>query len=97
MISTRIDTRKLVARFGGRSELHRRLKARGYELSIKTIEKWMERDSVPTYRIVQMLELAQYEKKPLNLNDYIQPAPNADKEISPHRHENQKSTVRSDG
>lgn len=97
MISTRIDTRKLVARFGGRSELHRRLKARGYELSIKTIEKWMERDSVPTYRIVQMLELAQAEKKPINLNDYIQKAPNASEDLSPHRHETQSSKVRTDG
>lgn len=94
---TRIDTRKLIARFGGRSELHRRLKARGFELSIKTIEKWTERDSIPTYRIVQMMELAQYEKKPLNLNDYIQKAPNASKELSPHRHDNQEDQVRTDG
>lgn len=95
MISNRIDTRKLVARFGGRSELHRRLKARGYDLSIKTIEKWMERDSVPTFRIVQMLELAQSEKRPLNLNDYIQKAPNASEELSPNRHDqNQESQSR---
>lgn len=92
----RIDTKKLIARFGGRIELWRRLKARGFDLSVKTIEKWTERESIPAYRLVQLMELAQSEKKPLNLNDYIQKAPNASKEIS-HRHENTQSTIRTDG
>ena len=91
---TRIDTRKLIARFGGRSELHRRLKARGFELSVKTIEKWQERESIPSHRIIQLMELAQHEKSPLNLNDYVQKAPNASKELSPHRHETQKDQGR---
>lgn len=71
MIFTRIDTKKLVARFGGRIELWRRLEARGFKLSVKTIEKWMERDNIPANRIVQLLELAQFEKKPIDLNDYV--------------------------
>jgi hypothetical protein len=91
---TRLDTRKLVARFGGRIELWRRLKARGFELSVKTIEKWQERGSIPSHRIVQLMELAQHEKRPLNLNEYVQKAPNASKEISPHRYENQKDQGR---
>ncbi len=91
---TRIDTKKLIARFGGRIELWRRLKARGFELSVKTIEKWQERESIPSHRIVQLMELAQYEKKPLNLNDYVQKAPNASKELSPHRYENQENQGR---
>lgn len=89
-----LDTRKIVARFGGRSELWRRLKARGVDLSVKTIEKWQERGSIPSPRIVQLMELAQHEKKPLNLNEYIQKAPNASKEISPNRYENQKDQGR---
>jgi len=89
---TRIDTRKLIARFGGRSELHRRLKARGFELSVKTIEKWQERDNIPSHRIVQLMELAQHEKAPINLNDYVQKAPNASKELSPHRYEHQEKS-----
>lgn len=87
---TRLDTKKLIARFGGRSELHRRLNARGVELSVKTIEKWTERESIPSARIVQLMELAQHEKRPLNLNEYFLAAPNA-QELSPHRHENQKN------
>lgn len=88
---TRIDTRKLVAHFGGRSELHRRLEARGFKLSIKTIEKWMERENIPAVRLVQLMELAQYEKRPLDLNAFVlRSAPNAGKEVSPHRHEEQE-------
>lgn len=88
---TRIDTRKLVAHFGGRIELWRRLEARGFSLSVKTIEKWMERDNIPAVRIVQLMELASHEGRPLDLNKFVlRSAPNASKEVSPHRHENQK-------
>lgn len=88
---TRFDIRKLVAHFGGRAELHRRLDARGFKLSVKTIEKWMERDNIPANRIVQLLELAQHERRPLNLNNFVRSTPNASKELSPNRHENQEN------
>ena len=87
---TRLNTRQLVAHFGGRAELHRRLEARGFTLSVKTIEKWMERDNIPSNRIVQLMELAQYEKRPLDLNLFVLTAPNAGKEVSPHTDEKQK-------
>jgi hypothetical protein len=89
-----LDIKKLVARFGGRMELWRRMNARGYELSVKTIEKWGERNSVPSARIMELLELATYEKHPINLNDYmVRSAPNAGESLSTHRHEKQKSKV----
>lgn len=90
----RIDTKKLVARFGGRIELWRRLKARGVDMSVKTIEKWQERGNIPSHRILQLMELAQHEKHPINLNDFVVKAPNASSTISPHRHENQKEQNR---
>jgi carbamoylphosphate synthase small subunit len=87
----RIDTRKLVAHFGGRGELHRRLEARGTKLSIKTIEKWMERQNIPAIRLVQLMDLAQHERRTLDLNAFVlRSAPNASKEVSPNRHEKQK-------
>lgn len=88
---TRLNTRSLVAHFGGRIELWRRLEARGVKLSVKTIEKWMERDNIPVSRIVQLMELAQHEGRPLDLNSFVlRPAPNAGEAISTHRHENHK-------
>lgn len=91
---TRIDIKKLIAHFGGRMELHRRLEARGFKLSVKAIEKWTERDNLPANRIVQLMELAQHERRPLDLNLFVLTAPNAGKEVSPHRHENQKDQGR---
>ena len=91
MNSSRIDTRTLVAHFGGRGELHRRLEARGTKLSVKTIEKWMERENIPAVRLVQLMDLAQHERRPLDLNTFVlRSAPNAGKEVSPNRHEKQK-------
>lgn len=93
MLFTRIDIRKLVAHFGGRAELHRRLEARGFKLSIKTIEKWLERDNIPAVRIAQLLELAQHERRPLDLNSFVtRSKPNTSKELSPpNRHEKEQS------
>lgn len=92
---TRIDTRKLVAHFGGRIELWRRLEARGFKLSVKTIEKWQERENIPAGRIVQLMELANLEGRPLDLNSFVlRSAPNAGKELSSHRHAHQKSKGR---
>lgn len=86
---TRINTKQLVAHFGGRIELWRRLEARGFKLSVKTIEKWMERDNIPANRLVQLLELAQHEGRPLDLNQFVLRKSNiADETVSSNRHEN---------
>lgn len=67
----RLDARKIVHRFGGRSELWRRLAARNHHVSIKTIEKWMERESIPSHRLLVLIDLAISEGKPLVLDDYV--------------------------
>ena len=66
-----IDAKTIVKRFGGRMELYRRLTAMGHEISIKTIEKWMERDSIPTQRLIVLMKLAKQEGRNLNLQEYI--------------------------
>lgn len=87
-MSNRINTKQLIAHFGGRIELWRRLEARGFKLSVKTIEKWMERDNIPSSRIVQLMALANYEKRPLDLNLFISRSSNKAEEIISNRHEN---------
>lgn len=66
-----IDAKTIVKRFGGRMELYRRLSAIGHPISVKTIEKWMERDSIPTKRLIVLMRLANKEGRNLNLQDYI--------------------------
>lgn len=91
MNELKIDVKKLVAYFGGRSELHRRLDSKGFKMSIKTIEKWSERSNVPAKRLIQLMSLARLENRSLDLNAFVlSSAPNAKKELSPNRHEDQK-------
>jgi len=71
MTAPRIDAKAIVNRFGGRIELWRRLEANGHHVSVKTIEKWMERSSIPSSRLLVLMDLAKKEKKPLVLDDYI--------------------------
>jgi hypothetical protein len=66
-----IDAKTIVKRFGGRMELYRRLTAIGHDISVKTIEKWMERDSIPTQRLVVLMQLAKSEGRSLNLHEFI--------------------------
>lgn len=74
MLSTdmiQLDAKRIVQRFGGRIELWRRLNAHGHFVSVKTIEKWTERNSIPSSRLLVLMDLAKKEKSPLELDDYI--------------------------
>ncbi len=65
-----LDAKRIVKRFGGRIELWRRLAAHGHHISVKTIEKWMERNSIPSSRLLILIDLAKAEKSPLDLDEY---------------------------
>lgn len=52
----KLDTRKIVAYFGGRTPCHTLLTQAGFEVSKKTIEKWQERGSIPLARLLQLAE-----------------------------------------
>lgn len=84
--STNIDVRKLVARFGGQGELCRRMNAKGYAVSLKAIEKWIERDSIPGKRIIQLFELGISEGHPIDLHGFLL-RPTPENKLPPHRHE----------
>lgn len=88
---TELDIKAVIAHFGGRIELWRKMNRRGHKLSVKTIEKWGERDSIPTSRIVQLMDLALSMGKPLNLNKYVvQTVPKTVQELSPNTDNEQK-------
>ena len=68
-----LDCRKLIRRFGGPAQLHRRLVARGHDLSFKTVEKWRERDVIRTPWVAELIVMAKEDGYPVNLLDFIQP------------------------
>lgn len=86
MTTTRLHVRKLIARFGGQSELCRRMNAKGYQVTGKAIEKWIERDSIPGNRLIQLFELGVSEGHPIDLYGFLT-QPNKQDNSHPHRHE----------
>jgi hypothetical protein len=90
-MQTSLDIKAVIAHFGGRIELWRKMNARGHKLSVKTIEKWGERNNIPGPRISQLMDLALSLGKPLNLNKFIlRTAPNSVEAISPNTDNEQK-------
>jgi hypothetical protein len=67
----RLDVKSIIARFGGRMELWRRLCAEGHSISVKAIEKWSERGSIPSAKLIWLIKLAEREGKPINLIDHL--------------------------
>jgi pyruvate dehydrogenase E1 component alpha subunit len=54
----KLDVDAVIDHFGGISPLHEKFVAAGVEISRKAIEKWKERDSIPTNGWLQIEELA---------------------------------------
>jgi hypothetical protein len=68
----RIDTRKLVKHFGGRTPCQVLLTQAGYDISKKTIEKWQERESIPMSRVLQLIDAdRRINKRTLDINDFL--------------------------
>lgn len=71
MVST-INAKKLVSIFGGRTALHKLLSKHGVLISIKTIEKWMERKSIPLAKFMTLSSISQKENGiSLDINDFL--------------------------
>lgn len=70
-LSNRIDVTALLARFGGVPDLCRRLNNAGVAISVKTVEKWRERQSIPSPRLIQLIELAVLEGQPIALDQFV--------------------------
>jgi hypothetical protein len=83
-----LDVKAIIKRFGGRTELWRRLNTTmRHSISVKTIEKWTERTSIPSSQLLILMELAKREGKPLVISEYVRtllPGPNS---IHQNRHD----------
>jgi len=83
-----LDVKAIIKRFGGRTELWRRLNTTmRHSISVKTIEKWTERTSIPSSQLLILMELAKREGKPLIISEYVRtllPGPNS---IHQNRHD----------
>lgn len=66
-----IDARSLIRRFEGPAHLHRRLRRDGYDLNIKTIERWAARGSIPSDWLLILSAYAEQDGRQLRIHEYI--------------------------
>lgn len=71
LLHKRLDVSAIIKRFGGKTKLHRALHAMDYPASKKAIEKWTERKTIPTRRILQLMALAQGQGRAFSLDKYL--------------------------
>lgn len=66
-----IDARSLIRSFEGPTHLRRRLQRDGYEISIKTIERWAARGRIPADWLLILSAYAAQDGRQIRLHDYI--------------------------
>jgi hypothetical protein len=71
MSELNIDVKRLVKALGGRAQLFRKLKVNGCSLSHRTIDNWVDRNSIPLKRFILLADIAKSEGWDLNISDYI--------------------------
>jgi hypothetical protein len=84
MNETELDVRGVVAKFGGRAQLFRKLCLAGIDISYRTIDNWLYHGIIPMQRYLQLIDLArangiklQLETKTKKNNEKQNPAPSA--------------------
>lgn len=78
----KIDARSIVHLFGGPSTLYRRLKLAGEDVSLKAIDMWVYRSSIPGKRLMMLANLAKKDGVRFDLTKYMledEPVPDEEK------------------
>lgn len=69
----KLDTKKVIAYFGGRTPCHALLVKAGFSISKKALEKWQERGSIPLNRLLQLAEAdKKINNRTFNFSDFLQ-------------------------
>lgn len=69
--TSRLDTKGVVNHFGGCSKLHAALSSNGICISLKTVEAWISRGSIPSARLVELADLGRKLKNPFTVDAFI--------------------------
>lgn len=68
----KLDARRLVRSFGGPTQLHARLTNEGHTLTVKAINLWVYRRSIPSKWLAVLSEMAEKDRRPLHLHKYTE-------------------------
>lgn len=79
-----VDAAAIIRLFGGRTDLHAKIERRGYEISIRGIDKWRERESITPGWLRVLAEIARDEGREFDPLQFVrmprvaEPAQSAD-------------------
>lgn len=70
----KLNIRSLIRDLGGQADVHRKLLAAGFSISLGAIEKWCVRGSIPAHWLARLQDIANAAGRSINLPDYIEKA-----------------------
>lgn len=68
------DVSKIVDHFGGRSALHAKLVEAGHKITVRAIDQWLYRGTIPSGFLATMLRLSVLSGEPLDLSKFTKKA-----------------------
>ena len=66
-----LNARSVINHFGGPTNLSRLAKSAGYTISRDQVNKWSERNSIPSASLVSLMDMGKRYDKRLVLEDHI--------------------------
>ena len=90
----RLNVRRMIRNLGGNTPLHQELIRHGVKISIKSIEAWAFRNSVPSSRLPLLMEIGVKKHKSFSFEKFLEPTnvPLPTKELNNNK--NAKRTTR---
>lgn len=69
---TRVDVRGFVEFFGGPAAMRTLWESQGLHLTKGAQDKWIMRDTVPTTRVLEAVQVARKKRMPFDFNNFVQ-------------------------
>ena len=69
----RLNVRRMIRNLGGNTPLHQELIRHGVKISIKSIEAWAFRNSVPSSRLPLLMEIGVKKHKSFSFEKFLEP------------------------
>lgn len=68
---THYDAKGFVDFFGGTDAMVALWEKSGFHLTKFAVEKWLQRNSIPTSRILEAVSVARRKRKPFNISNFV--------------------------
>lgn len=69
--STRVDVRGFIGFFGGPAAMRELWTTQGLHLTKGAQDKWIMRDTVPTTRVLEAVQVARKKRMPFDFNNFV--------------------------